>query len=205
MSPNKPSFISEHTVEFYLVPRFQNVLSAQYSRSLPFFFSGTREGNSNSRKSDSPGSVRLCALFPRRPKLNNEGHVVMKVNEEVLSMAAELNQAGTPSFLGIPIVHSLFELAQQFNCLWFSPGMTPQSQSDFEVECEAAIALPRTVALRGPCSGAEVCQLIEAGSRTRSWQEAIETIRNVQSRANPRRGYRFPFGPAYKPVYFLLQ
>lgn len=204
MAPKRPSFISEHTAEFYLVPRFQKVLRSDFSTTLPFFFWSTREGNSNSRNSSTGESVRVCALFPRRPKLGGTCAVIMKVNKEVFEMAAELQQVGIPSFVGVPIVHSLFELVEDFDCLWFYLRARDQFQAEWEVECEGSMALPCNGALRGPCRSKEVCQIIETQSQTRSWQDTIEMIRYARNRGEQTRSYRFPFGPVYKPVYFLV-
>lgn len=204
MNPKRPSFISEHTAEFYLVPRFQSILRTQFSKTVPFFFWRTREGNSNSRFGNTDRSAGLCALFPRRPKLGENRSVIMKANEEVFGMAAKLREAGVPSFVGVPIVHSLFELAEGFDCLWFCLTATDEFHAECEVECEGSVTLPCNGALRGPCRDREVCQIVETQSETRTWQDTIEMLRLVRNRGEQTRNYRFPFGPVYKPVYFLV-
>lgn len=204
--PQRPSFISEHTAEFYLIPRFQEVLSSTFYRSLPFFFWSSREGNSKSRDEDSGTPVRLCALFPRRPKLGDGGHVMMKVNEEVLEMASELMRTGIPSFLGIPLVHSFYGLRGEFTCLWFSVMATEQIPPEWEVDCEDDMVLPGNQVLRGPCQEGEICQIVRSQSPLRGWREVVELIniaRNAQRQLKTARHPYF-YGPRYKPVYFLL-
>lgn len=204
MSAKRPSFISEHTAEFCLVPRFQSILKAKFSNTVPFFFWSTREGNSNSRNNRTRRPARLCALFPRRPKLGENCALVMKVNKEVFRMAVELQQAGIPPFAGIPLVHSLFELAEDCDCLWFYLGATGQCEKDIEIDCEGSVGLPGDGTLRGPCRAKEVCHIVETQSQARHWQDAIEILRYVRSRTGAASSYRLPFGLVYKPVYFLV-
>lgn len=194
--------MSEHTVEFYVVPRFKDLLQARFSNVLPMFFWSTREGNATSRASNSGGLVRLCALFPRRPKLGGSREVMMKVNMEVLEMARELQVDGVPTFAGIPIVRSLFDCAEEFPCCWFhltASGLL----SDCEVNCEQGTPPQMDGVVRGPCQHDEVIRLVESQSRRRSWEATIETIRDARSRGEYRR-FRPMFGQWYKPVYFLF-
>jgi hypothetical protein len=51
------SFISERTVEFYLVPRFKDLLGTRRSFVLPFFYWKTREGGILSRDDNFPKHV----------------------------------------------------------------------------------------------------------------------------------------------------
>jgi hypothetical protein len=112
------SFMSEHTVEFYLVPRFRALLNSRYSHALPFFYWKTREGGILSHRDDFPALVTACAMFPRRPKVHGE-QIEMTVNKDVYLMSKHLQEAGIPTFLGFPRVNSLSGFATDFECLWF--------------------------------------------------------------------------------------
>jgi hypothetical protein len=202
MSKNRQSFMSEHTAEFYLVPRFITVLNTRFSSVLPFFFWSTREGNATSRRAFLPDPVRVCALFPRRPKLGDTGNVLMKVNLELFDLASGLSEAGIPVFAGIPLVSSLVELAQAFECNWYCLTASENPCADLEVECDGGVEI-RNGTLRGPLRQNEVVEIVEARSQPTTWQDMLQTLRSVRNREVLGR-YHFPFGPVYKPVYFTF-
>jgi hypothetical protein len=198
------SFISEHTVEFYLVPRFRQLLSVGYSHVLPFFFWKTREGSWRSRAEVFAGPVSVCAMFPRRPKIQ-ELEITMKVNEEVSAMSTDLQRAGIPTFLGIPLVHSIAELATDFKCLWFSTDPIEGRHAEFEVVCNTEET--RHSALDGPIENDwELCQRVKSRSKSRTWCEIADILHVIHGRMNEVDGYRYRYiyGPAYKPVYFVV-
>lgn len=200
MTRVRPSFMSEHTVEFYLVPRFMTILSSRFSSVLPFFFWSTREGNATSRRALMPESVRVCALFARRPKLGDGGKVLMKVNQELFDMARDLSEAGVPVFAGIPVVSSLLQLAQKFECDWYCLASSQGMFADCEIECESRANLAGA-ALRGPLRRDEVVDTVEDRAKPATWQAMLETLRSTRSRQDR---YHFQFGPVYKPVYFMF-
>jgi hypothetical protein len=202
MSNTRPSFMSEHTTEFYLVPRFTTILNSRFSSVLPFFFWSTREGNATSRQTLIPESARVCAVFPRRPKLGNRGSVVMKVNGELFDFASELSRAGVPVFAGVPLVSSLIQLAQGFDCNWYCLIASQRTCDDREVECDGGTNLIDGT-LRGPLRQDEVVDIVEARSLTTTWQVMLETLRSIQ-KGEKLGGYHFRFGPVYKPVYFMF-
>ncbi len=201
MPRSRPSFMSEHTVEFYLVPRFGTILRARFSSVLPLFFWSTREGNTTSRRASMPEAVRVCALFPRRPKLGETGNVLMKVNEQLFDMAFDLSEAGIPVFAGVPVVSSLVQLAQTFECNWYSLIASQGGFADCEIECDSGANLT-DAAVRGPLRQDEVLGIVEARARPARWEGMIETLRSVRSQQLDR--YQFRFGPAYRPVYFMF-
>ena len=202
MSKTRQSFMSEHTVEFYLVPRFIAILNTRFPYVLPFFFWSTREGNATSRRAEPAHPVRVCALFPRRPKLGETGNVLMKVNLELYDIASELSDAGIPVFAGIPLVSSLIQLAQTFECNWYCLTDSENKSADREVECDSAVELVEAT-LRGPLRHHEVVDIVEARSQPTTWQIMIETLRYIRNR-EALDGYHFRFGPVYKPVYFMF-
>ncbi|MGA8150327.1 MAG: hypothetical protein WB952_05215 [Terriglobales bacterium] len=198
MPKGRRSFLSERTTEYCLVPQFTKILNEAFACVVPFFFWSTREGNSTSRQTVVDG-VRVCALFPRRPKLDDSGQILMKVNEEVFDAVGELAQNGIPSFAGVPVVSSVVELAQNIECRWFFLTENGQVQGDCEIDCNCAgspDARLRPVAID------EIALLVEEQSRCTNWQSAINILRVVPTRGLPYE-YEFRFGPAYKPVYFI--
>jgi len=57
---------------------------------------------------------------PTKAQLGETGNVLMKVNEQLFDMAFDLSEAGIPVFAGVPVVSSLVQLAQTFECNWYS-------------------------------------------------------------------------------------
>lgn len=198
------SFMSEHTAEFYLVPRFRTLLNTHYSHVLPFFYWKTREGNIMSRGDDFPEQITLCAMFPRRPKVHGE-QIEMTVNEEVYLMSKHLREAGIPTFLGFPYVNSLSEFATDFECLWFSPNSEEFNYTYHELSSGEGRTEYST--LCGPFKGAtEIHGYIEANSIQRTWRGLLDMLFDAHSKIGQEDiiRYRFRFGPPYKPVYFLM-
>jgi hypothetical protein len=199
------SFISEHTAEFFLVPRFRDLLSTGFAHVVPFFFWKTREGGSRSRAEVFPGPVSVCAMFPRRPKVQGQ-EIAMTVNPEVFAMSTELQQRGVPTFLGIPLVQAMSHLGADFRCLWFSTDSTQEEVAGFGVDCAGPNV--QHSCLVGPLQdGWELCQSIRTSCKPRTWSEIIETLHGIHTMliANQRFGYAHAlYGPRYKPVYFLV-
>jgi hypothetical protein len=198
------SFISEHTVEFYLVPRFRALLNTSYSHVLPFFYWKTREGGILSRSNEFPAPVTACAMFPRRPKVYGE-RIEMTVNEEVYLMSEHLQQAGISTFLGFPRVNSISDLVTDFECLWFSPNQTNGHHIRREIACGNGTAEDSTLA--GPFKdGKEIHEYIKSSSTQQTWGKLLDILYDVHSKISQEDiiRYRFRFGPPYKPVYFLV-
>jgi hypothetical protein len=198
------SFLSEHTVEFYLVPRFRALLGARYAQALPFFYWKTREGGVLSRRDYFPDLVTPCALFPRRPKVRGE-HLEMTVNEEVYLMSEYLAQARIPTFLGFPRVEALSELASDFQCLWFSPTSKVMQYTRHEI---APGNLPiESSSFIGPFQDEkDIHQYIEANAKPQTWPSLLDLLFEVHSNISQEGviATRFRFGPPYKPVYFVM-
>jgi hypothetical protein len=203
ISPNtlRRSFITEHTVEYYLVPRFLELLHQRYAHALPFYFWKSREGGALSRGTDFPEALRACALFPRRPKIVGR-EIVMKVNEEVLEMSRILEENDVPVFLGIPLVRSMVDLANDFEILWFRPGSYPHG-GDLEVLCPEDGESPVSGLQLYPDS--LIHTSLEAIS-PRTWRAVLEGLSTAHSRKNKMEWIRhqYLYGTAYKPVYFLV-
>jgi len=191
------SFMSEHTTEFYVVPRFRAIIEKRFSSALPMYFWSSREGTARDAHVGVQG--RLCALFARRPKDPTPTHVIMKVNAEVFDDAVRLRKLGIPTFVGMPEVVSFLELAGEFECAWFSLRATEDAQSDFYFTSAAPVEPDFRV--RGPLNEEEICGIVQDECRDVTWAEAVGCMSEVRRSAAPGR---FIFGPSYKPVYFFI-
>jgi len=122
----------------------------------------------------------------------------MKVNEEVFERAAALRRAGIATFVGVPIVHSLFELGQRFDCVWFSLQPSEQFHAEVEVECEPRVNLGNNRTLMGPCSSQEICQIVRSESLSKNWNDVAETLRSIRLERHS------VYGAVYKPIFFAV-
>jgi hypothetical protein len=198
------SFMSEHTVELYLVPRFRALLNMRYTGVLPFFYWKRREGSILSHRDGFPALITACAMFPRRPKVMGE-QIEMTVNEEVYLMSKHLREAGIPTFLGFPYVNALSEFATDFECLWFSPNSKDFRYTSHEISSGKGTAEYST--LFGPFKDEkEIHGYIEANAIRQTWCDLLDVLFEVHSKISQEDiiKHRFLFGPPYKPVYFLM-
>jgi hypothetical protein len=198
------SFVSERTVEFYLVPRFKALLSAKYSYVLPFFYWKTREGNALSHSDEFPTRVTTCAMFPRRPKVHGE-HLAMTVNSEVYLMSEHLAEAGIPTFLGFPDVEAFSRFADDFKCLWFSPNSKRREYTLHQIGPKNGVMEGTT--LIGPFeSERAIHEHIEANAKQQTWCTLLDLLFEAHSKISQDDMIRtrFRFGPPYKPVYFVM-
>lgn len=198
------SFISERTVEFYLIPRFKDLLGRRFSFVLPFFYWKTREGGILSRGDSFPKLVTACAMFPRRPKMLGQ-RIEMTVNEEVYLMSEHLQQARIPTFLGFPKVSALSEFATDFECLWFSPASRDKRYTHHDILQSDAPSEGST--LIGPFKDdGKIYEHIGVNAIQQTWCSLLDSLFEVHSKISQEEtiANRFRFGPPYKPVYFVM-
>ena len=202
------SYVSEHTVEFYLVPRFRKALARGFKSTIALYFWASREGSIAARSACPRGQMRVIAVYPRRPKLDPDRQTTaMKVNAELFCAAGEFRRLGVPVFAAFPLVGSLSDFAGDVDFLWFSIRCNGQGgRMGFDVEIEIGEAMPdRPVSrlLDGPLSDEDICRTVMEESKPLHWGEVIEAINRVRRLESAGLQPRFPFGPVYKPVYFL--
>jgi hypothetical protein len=171
------------------------------------FFWSTREGNATTRKLMANMPVRLLTAFARRPKISRlrEGHVTMKVNQELLTYARVSTSAGIPVFSGIPLVSSLFTLRVECPCCWFDLREFVSADRD----CFVVITLDGTIASNHPShklsprplNDLQILAIVNQSS-VLPWEDAVETIRRIRY-MTPESG-RFSFFGGYKPFHFVL-
>lgn len=195
------SFLSEHTVEYYIVPRFRKILETKFAFALPIYFWSTREGSQFSLIANAPLQGRLCAVFARRPKFHASMHANMKINAEVFDEAARLRALGIPTFAGMPEISSMLDLAGNFKCLWFSIRGMDEVPSDLYLTTDTTTDPDDRVL--GPLNQEQICDLVWDRCNEMSWKDAVNCMREI--RTSSKASYsRFVFGATYKPVYFFI-
>ena len=112
------SFISEHSAEFVLVPNMKALLEKKFSVVVPIFPWLSREFGNQSKSSHGFSGFYVLALFPRRPKISDEGDVLVTINDE-LSVYKEIAlKHGITVLAGCPKANNLRELATCNDCAW---------------------------------------------------------------------------------------
>lgn len=145
-------FLSEHSVEFVLVPRLISILSKTYSNIVPFYFWAAREGNSISQSCDTGEYLRLIAVYPRRPKVSHphDSEILIKFNAVLFEKAREYEQFGIPVFAGVPRVSSIMDFRLNTPCTWFE---ILGAESPADIEREFDVSELRTQAATAPGHG----------------------------------------------------
>ena len=145
--------------------------------------------------------IKLCALFPRRPKLADGGELAMKVNNVVSDVACQLSADGVPTFLGVPLVRAWHELGGDIEFRWFQLDSQKAWGADFEIEINTDIEAQCSV-IRS-LESKEIAVAVAASARPMSWEDALGCLRSSR-RKESLEWNRWPFGPSYKPVYFMI-
>jgi hypothetical protein len=197
------SCVSEHTIEYYLVPSFSKLLATTFKSTIAFYFLATREGVRPARYARATARMRLTAVYPRRPKLQaGKDQYLMKINAQVFCAAAGLTRLGVPVFAGFPRVHTVYDFAVDPDFLWFALRGTAD-EPDREFIFDTVPNPNESNGLEGPLSDQEICRVVEKAAPV-SWQQAVACINEVR-REQMSQGYpEGLFQHQYKPVYFLV-
>lgn len=112
------SFISEHSAEFVIVPMMKALLEKKFSVVVPIFPWLSREFGNRAKSTHGFSWFHVLALFPRRPKISDEGDVLVTINGE-LSVYKEIAlKHGITVLAGCPNATNLRELATCDECAW---------------------------------------------------------------------------------------
>lgn len=198
-------FLSEHTVEFVLVPRLKSILAARFGVVTPVYFWKTREGNSLSSLIHKNELVRVLAMFPRRPKLKSptEKAIWGKINRELFEYSRASFSAGIPAIAGLPLTHSLLELWENREPMWIL--LANESPEDVIFKVEAINR--KIVSVRPKEHNLEIMRevdipiFVEENASIMTWSETINAINTL--RMEPFFG-RVSFLGGYKPTYFFI-
>lgn len=199
----KPTaFASEHTLEYALLFDLVRILSPLEFRIVPFFFWASREGSPKGRGSFPDSTLRLLAVFPRRPKVQAGNPLVhVKFNAEVQEDAERLSRAGIPVVCGAPRGRSLEDCYLGCACAWFS--IAHATDDDIGVDLDSGIRVESSDGspIIGPLHEDCLRGVVEGTSPVR-WSEALDAIFRVRPGGKRSSGLWGPHG--YKPFYLAL-
>lgn len=181
------SFISEHSAEFVIVPKMKALLEKRFSIVVPIFPWLSREFGNRAKSAHGFSGFHVLALFPRRPKISDEGDVLVTINGE-LSVYKEIAlKHGITVLAGCPNANNLRGLATCDECAWIDvDGYYNYLQN---INCLDGKRL----------TDEEVIASVSKGE--------VHTMESLEKFIR-ETCYVLPasfFGMRYKPVYFLVE
>jgi hypothetical protein len=208
------SFLSEHSAEFVLVPQLIRILSDSYEGITPFYFWAGREGSLISKCCDTGESIRMVAVYARRPKISsyNDYEITVKFNAVLSEKAYEFSKVGIPVLAGVPRVTSIMDFRLEAKCSWFqilSDGEPADIEGILNIDDESSIKIPVNNFVRGPLSESAINSLMIQQCNQMKWVEAIDVIRTVRA-SRPRNyldysSYLARMFGGYKPFFLILR
>lgn len=197
------SFISEHTAEYTLVPKFADILLDTFSEVIPIFFWSTREGGSIARESLRGSEFLIVAMYARRPKVDviNQGYVDVKFNDTLFLRANHLQNNGIPVFAGVPIISNLRKFRLGLPCAWFKLNSSGN---------ECTLRLPQENEMCNENNSVkqvnpkEIINIILSEAQYMGWDRVTQIIKSNRSPQLPDRYLYGIWGQLYKPVYFMI-
>ena len=198
------SFISEHSLEYIVVPSICEILRANYKRIVPIYYWATREGNTLSSELHDSLRVRILSVFPRRPKIESIYSDVIhgKINDSLLQFAKVAKSFGIPTIFCMPIIKSFLDISNDCKCLYFNVSRYEEGDIHFRVkngvdgveidsEHKASITMLDSSAIL----------TIMAEGKMLNWTEANLHLRQLR---NVNVEHSFFWMSQYRPVYILL-
>jgi len=198
------SFFGERTAEYALVPLLQRALAREFGWAIPMSYWRTREGNRTSAEMHRGLSVRILAMFARRPKVTPSDTVLTgKVNWELFRFASFARQQGVPTIAGFPAVTSVMQLHSDPQVFWLHIEGLRASEFFVDLASNPEHALIDIDGNPVPTMSIEnIAEHISAHARTFAWDEAMQCIHRLRTEHDGR--YVSPWSVGYKPVYLLV-
>jgi hypothetical protein len=187
------SLMSEHSTEYYLVPRMLSILKRSYESVTPIYPTMMGEFGKKSYKHQG-GGFRALAIFPRRPKLKDDlsSEIYITVNQKVREFEHAMRTRGIPTIAGCPLVKTIWELSCDPKIAWIDinhPSLNKYLNQINHGENSAALLTEEEVLRR--VLGAATLSLECLGN-------AVRTFRSMH-------GGSFIYGQRYKPIFFLIR
>lgn len=207
MSSSGLSFISEHTVEYYLVPALKSILLKRYQTVIPMFPWFSREGSNISLEIHSDTKFKLVGLYPRRPKLvsRNQSTIKVKFNLQISIAAKKGYSLGIPMLAGVPFARNFLELGNSDNYFWFKLGIYENNDYEIDINNKGSLLENNSLAEMVIKDQEDLLSFVDGNTEVMRWNDAIEAMKQIKSHSEGAEYNRhFFFANAYKPVYFVL-
>lgn len=203
-----PSFYSERTAEYTLVPKFLKILEP-LGPAVPVFFSGRREDTLIALDSLSGERFHLVSFFARRPKIDETNSLTIhgKINRRLFRVAECASRLGIQTVCGISLTNNIFDQSRA-ESLWFDISHMPAEQ-DIKFTCEVSRDLQLN-SFHGhlrPATGSTIISGI-ANSRALDWIEITKIMRELPILADDSQSSQFMFLSQtwrMRPIYFVIR
>jgi hypothetical protein len=203
-----PSFYSERTAEYALVPKFVELLEP-LGAVAPIAFAGQRENTNVACWTQDGERFRVAAFFARRPKIESVGsnQVHGKINERLFWVSSKAWELGVPTFCGISLTNNVFDqLSTQ--PLWFDIS-EHSGGADQEFSCLISESgqLDTFNGAIQPVDPEAIRSRVQGG-KTMSWTEATWIMSELPGLADrtPPRGFLFLSQIwRLRPIYFAIR
>lgn len=198
------SFISEHSLEYIIVPSISNILRARYKRIIPIYFWATREGNTLSNKLHSNLRVRILSVFPRRPKIESidSDFIHGKLNTSILRFGEVAKSIGIPTIFCMPLIKSFIDISDNCKCLYLEVSKFNDCDIHFQVNCKSK-AVSIESEHKSNITVLDKNDILEATSagEMMNWDIANQNMNQLRH-ANDE--YSSFWMGQYKPIYFII-
>jgi hypothetical protein len=203
-----PSFYSERTAEYILIPKFSQVLTPLGS-VIPIFFSGNREDTRVAFESLCTDRFHLVAFFARRPKIDSarSRSIEGKINKALFRVGRCAQELGISTFSGISLTNNIFE-QEKAEALWFDiSGLDHEEDIRFLCEVNESLELDRFDGRIQPKNHAAVLSKVSS-SVALDWAEVTHIMRELPKLSDQSLPgqYRF-FSQVWRmrPVFFAIR
>jgi hypothetical protein len=198
------SFISEHSLEYIIVPNICNIISAKYKRIIPIYYWATREGNRMSDALHCNLRVRILSIFPRRPKIENvdSDYIHGKLNKSILRYAEVANSIGIPTIFCMPLVKSFIDISNECECLYLDCLKFNDVDLHFRVNYRDK-AFNIESEYKSYLTILDETKILEkmASGTIMNWNDANQNMKQLR---HVNEEYSLFWMSQYKPIYFLV-
>ena len=133
MAYHYTSFISEHTAEYIMIPKFKSILKKSYSIIVPIYPWLKREFGALSTNIHANDTFKVVGLYPRRPKLiSKSGNFMVKVNPDLIDCSEEALSNNIPMIAGCPLATNFKELNE--NTIYFRAKLSNSTSFFYEIK-----------------------------------------------------------------------
>ncbi|MCM2380934.1 hypothetical protein [Pseudomonas marginalis] len=203
-----PSFYSERTAEYILIPKFSKVLKPLGS-VIPMFFSGNREDTRVAFESLCTDRFHLVAFFARRPKIDRarSRSIEAKINKALFQVGRCAQELGISTFCGVSLTNNIFD-QEVAEALWFDiSGLGHEEDVRFFCEVNEALELDRFDGPIQPTSYAAALSSV-SNSVVLDWAGVTEIMRELPKRSDQSLPGQYKFFSQVwrlRPVFFAIR
>lgn len=187
------SLMSEHSVEYCLIPRMLTILEKCYKNVTPIFPAMMREFGKKSYEHQN-SYFRVLALFPRRPKIKNydQSGVYVTISHELLAFESFMSGVGITTIAGCPMARTIWDLSACPKIFWIDIAHGSMDKYLNRIDCDSVLgAAVSEQDILKRLSEARMFSLDSLG-------DAVRTYRAIN-------GCAPIYGPRYKPIFFLAR